>query len=33
MLIVRFAELCLRDAENSFKMIKNVLNLLKKPSL
>jgi len=33
MLIVLFAELCLRDAENSFRMIENVLNMLDKPSL
>jgi len=33
MLIVLFAELCLRDAENSFRMIENVLNMLNKPSL
>jgi len=33
MLIVLFAELCLRDAENSFRMIENMLNMLDKPSL
>jgi len=32
-LIVLFAELCLRNAENSFRMIENVLNMLDKPSL
>ena len=33
MLIVLFAESCLRDAENLFRMIENVLNILKKPLL
>jgi len=31
--IVLFAELCLIYAENPFRMIKNVLNMLKKTPL